>query len=457
MTQPNRGLQRVVHPPDLSVESANSSNDATEINRSLREAARTMHLVGPAPSCPRIAEDCEVMFSRVLVNSDATAGEVYKVSGFGENAKLALGKAPLEKIAMAAGITWDPSLSRRDDNGSNPYYCEYTAVGEVFDYDGRRMTLIGTKAVDLRDGAAMWQDAHERARDKAIAAAEEANDNRDLSSDQKRRALDDGYRNAEKEIRHARIHIVALAQSKARLRAIRSIGLKPSYTADELTKPFVITKLIWTGRTNDPVKSEIYARARAEHFLGSSRRAYGAELPAGLAPRALSAPPPVSEFRDIDDESDRAFTGFGAAPFIDGAEVQNGDTNGDHKDPGAAATDESQKPQPTEQSTSTETKPAQTAATLDTTEAENFIVRFGRDKGKRLIDVKKLDWLLDALTASIEDETKAQYLQKNKADRATILREQNRRRTMKHGGGDSRPTHEAPAAQTQPGKRTLFE
>jgi hypothetical protein len=442
-------------PADLSIESANSSNDATVINESLKAAAETMHLVGPAPSAPRIAEDCEVMFSRVLVNADPKVGEVYPISG---SSKFGLGKTPLEKIAMAAGISWDPELSRRDDDGSNPYYCEYTAVGEVFDFDGRRVTLIGTKSVDLRDGAALWQDAHERARDKAIALAEEANEDRPLNEEQQRIAISNGFRAAEKELRHARIHIVALAQSKARLRAIRSIGLKPSYTKEELAKPFVMAKLIWTGRTNDPVKAEIYAHARAEHFLGSSRRAYGGNaLPANLAPRQLAAPPPVSNFRETDDDADRSFSA--AAPFIDGAEVTNGN-GGEHSEAETAAPAATEAktdtPTPATAAPAAQAPAAQPTATPgDTTEAENFIVRFGRDKGKRLIEVKSLNWLVDALTASIEDESKAQYMAKNKADRAIILREQERRR--KAGTGAVPAQSSAPAAAQSPAKPTLFD
>lgn len=445
-----RSLQRqntnpggLILPPDTSIESANSSNNANEVNASLKAAAASMHLLGPAPSCPRIAEDCEVMFSRILVDPE-DKGQVYPISGGG--GKLGLGKVPLEKIALAAGITWDAEQSRRDDNATHPYYCEYTAVGSMFDFDGRTITLIGTKAIDLRDGAAMWQDAHERARTKAIELAEEANNGRSLDSEQRRRAIDDGYKNAEKELRHARIHILSLAQSKARLRAIRSIGLKSSYTKEELaSKPFVAVKLIWTGRSTNPATAAIYAQARAEHFLGTSRRAYGNSLPPSLAPRALNAPPSISDFRDEDDD----FTGYKAAPFIDGAEITNGGNGDEHKPESTTATANAETNAPKQES-----QPQQTAPS-DTKEAEGFTIRFGRDKGKRLIDVKNLSWLIDALTASIEDETKAQYLEQNKRDRAIILREQERRRT----GGGTAPAQQSSQTEqpTEPRRSTLFD
>ena len=399
--KPKSDTAVATRPVDTAVEAAGSSSNPHEITQSLEAANATMHLVSPASKCGRIPDGCEVMLSRVLVNADENLGEVYPITG--GRGKLGLGKVPLRKIGLAAGITWDPVLSRRDDNSSDPAYCQYTAVGYIFDFDGSEKTIIGTKAIDLRRGSALWEDAHIRAREKALDDAEgKLKRGQHLSGDQKQRALEAGYAAAEKELRHARIHILSNAQSKAEHRAIRSIGLKSSYTKDELTKPFVAAKLIFTGESSNPVNSEIYARARAEKFLGSKRAAYGAPL--ALPPAPNMAPPPITRQLDEDDY------------IPTGAIDADTNGNGDHHDDAQRETTEQQ-----HTAGETETTEKQTAK-AEIEKPPDFEVRFGRDKGKMVSDLndRGLSFLIDVFTSSIDNPDKAQYKDKNTRERAIV-------------------------------------
>lgn len=457
---------------NTGIDSANSSADPNYITEMLREAAERYHLVTPATRCGTIPDGCEIMMSQVLVNSDIKLGEVYPITGGG--GKLGLGKVTLEKIGNAYGITWDPQQSHREDDASCPEYCEYTAVAHYFDFDGREQTVFGTKSIDLRRGSAMWEDAHERARAKAIDKALTENDNRPLNSEQERRAIEVGYEKAESELRHARIHILALAQSKARLRAIRSIGLKSSYTKEELEKPFVAAKIIFTGRSDNPANEAIYAQARVDHFLGSSRRMYGTvaqpQITAGTNP-----PPPVSSARTYE-----------ADDYIDAAEipstVDNGtpvETAGEEKKPDAAASADAGKDSTAaaEQSKTAPEPQTQAATTQipahDTTEAEGFVCKFGNKdvKGKKLIDVsnRNIGWLAHALADSVADESKSQWIEKNKRDLRTVQREIARREllgikgdkaTGRTDGAAPASTAASQATNSTPadsGRRNLFD
>lgn len=406
----NQNTAVATRPVDTAVEAAGSSTNPAEITASLEAANQTMHLISPATKCGSVPDGCAVMMSRVLIDSNDD-GQVYPISG---SKKLGLGKVPLKKISLAVGISWDPVLSRRDDDGSDPAFCQYTAVGYLHDFDGSEKTIIGTKAIDLRRGSALWQDAHERARTKAIDEAKNGVRGK-LATDKERAALEKAYAAAEKELRHARIHILSNAQTKAELRAIRSIGLKSSYTVDELQKPFVAAKLIFTGESTDPQNREIYARARAEKFLGARHSAYG--TPA-LPPAKLSPPPIMNELDDDDYTV--------GAHVIDADE--NGNGNGHTSEPPQTGRQPQQTTLPTENADS-----EQGAAGDDTGEQQSessererppdFEIKFGKDKGKMVsqVDDAGLSWLVTVYDASIENPEKAQWKDKNQRERAIIL------------------------------------
>jgi hypothetical protein len=146
-------------------------------------------------------------------------------------------------------------------------------VGHIRQFDGTTLTLIGTKEMDVREGSAF--------------------------------ALDCANRQKLGELAMQRRHIVSHAETKARLRAIASLGIRRSYSKEELLKPFVCAKLSFTGRSDDPELRRAFALKRADAFLSSSNGLYGA--PPTLPPALGMAPPPVGtipdEVEDMGDDS----------------------------------------------------------------------------------------------------------------------------------------------------------
>lgn len=236
-----------------------TSRDAQVLTGQLQYAQANYHLVSPATSVGSLPEGCEVALCKVLIEG----AETYPVGG----GKKGLQKSALDKIAAAAGVSWDPRQSRRLDDGSDPYYCAYLAVGTYRHFDGTVITIQGTKEMDLRPGSAQVQKINETSSAAAV------------------------------QLRDTRAHIVAHAESKARLRAIRSLGLRSSYTDDELRKPFVVARLMWTGRTEDPTLRRIFAEMQAKAMIGGVQALYGHEpstAPIGALPAAAPhRPPPV--------------------------------------------------------------------------------------------------------------------------------------------------------------------
>lgn len=111
------------------------------------------------------------------------------------------------------------------------------------------------------------------------------------------------------QVREMRLHIMAHAETKARLRAIRSgLGLR-TYTLKELQLPFVVARLAFTGQSDDPETKRMFAGAIATAFLGGRRSLYGGEGVARPAVRAMAAPaaprlapPPVGSVAPDDDD-----------------------------------------------------------------------------------------------------------------------------------------------------------
>lgn len=233
------------------------------LNFLAREAAREAHLVSPSTSVARLPPGTSVALSAVYIDVE---NETYNVSG-----KRGLSKPALDKIAGAAGLSWDPFLSRRKDDGRDPCYCAWEAVCRVRQLDGVEIILTGSVELDLRDGSPTVDALASRAKDG---------------------------RSAWKQLRDMRMFITRHAESKAKLRAIRTLGIRSSYSIEELTeRPFVVARLMWTGESDDPELRKLFALKTADAFLGARSAIYGGPTHVGL-PAPSAAPPPMLALAD---------------------------------------------------------------------------------------------------------------------------------------------------------------
>lgn len=243
--------------------SVNQSNQANARLQWLASAADQAHLVSPSTAVGSLPAGTSLAFSMVQIDAD---NETYKTgskkSGDGWVDQVGLSKSALDKIAAAAGVSWDPILSRRMDDGSDPCFCVWQAVGRVRQLDGVELVLVGTVELDMRDGSPTVAALESRAKDGKSAAT---------------------------QLRDMRMYIVRHAESKARLRAIRSMGIRTSYARHELRKPFIVARLMWTGESDDPELRRVFAEKTADHFLGARNALYG-----GPAPLAIAAPTAVA-------------------------------------------------------------------------------------------------------------------------------------------------------------------
>lgn len=335
------------------------------IDARLKAAGERFHLCSPFTAVGVMPEGCGVQLALVKVDVDH---ETYDV-GFG---KLGLAKSALDRISHGIGISWDPMLSRRLDDGRDPHYAHYRAVGRYRASDGQQQIVIGEKEMDLRDGSPQCEALEERARKK--------------------------NKSADAQIREMRMHILGHAETKARLRAIRSMGVRTSYDRDELEKPFACARVVFTGKTEDAELRREFSKMTAASFLGGVTTLYGEQpghqrtLPAG----ETHAPPPVGAARDEDD--------------FDGDEGDYVDTDASCA---AAEPDASRKTQPQRSQSSS-----------------GGVIRLGKSKGTPIRDADDgaLKWYADVLRENIADPKRARFKSENERDLAAVEAEQARRR-----------------------------
>lgn len=222
------------------------------INERLAFAADQCHLVSPFPAVGRLPEGFGVQIALVYVHPPDTYPTKDAERPHG------IGKAALDRIGHALGLTWDVERSRRLDDASDPYYCHWRAVGRYRTSDGQVATIKGEKEMDAREGSAQISGK------------------------------------SPKQIAGLREHLMSHAETKARLRAIRTMGIRTAYSAEELKLPFACVRLVFTGQSSDPALRMRFAEMTAASFLGVRSDLYGREH-AGDRPTAL--PAPVVPFR----------------------------------------------------------------------------------------------------------------------------------------------------------------
>ena len=223
----------------------------------LKAASQKYHVISPVISTSSLAPGYGAALSVVNVDPSPASADTYSYEG-----GLALTKISLMRICAALGISWTDT--KRLDNGTRRHYWNVRVSGRYRAPDGTFQDIGDAREVDFTEGSAQ------------IAGK------------------------SEKEIAQMRKHGQQLAETKAKLRAIREFGIKPKYTKEELQKPFLVVRLSFMPDMQNPEVAKLVTAAA----LGVTHLLYGSQQPpadenGGDVPPELGGGQPAPAARQV--------------------------------------------------------------------------------------------------------------------------------------------------------------
>lgn len=376
---------------------AGTYSDPLVVAEKMKLAAEHCHLVGGLSSVPLI-EGYDVMITVVPIDlahtypTNPSAKKVahgHQLAKDDDEPKWGIGKPTLMLLAGAALLQWLGAT--RTDDGKDPRYAHIHVDGRYRGIDNMWRPVPGDRDCDLRDG-----------------------------SDQIKNKSPD-------EVDALRANMLRSTETKAKLRAIReAFGVPSSMTREELEKPFVFARQVFTGRSSNPANRDMFAVGIAIEHLGGVIAAFGPDQAANIVSALCSA----QQNRPAQQLPEAAPTTLLAAP------------------PAAA-------PPPALPPPAIKSAPARTEPRKPRAAGQNgpAVVSFGKKKGTPLTELEdsQLTWYIDAAKKSIADPEKAKWIDRNKVDLDNLLAEVARREHVAEALKKQPPTA-APAAKTDGSK-----
>jgi hypothetical protein len=214
----------------------------------------------------------------VIIDPSKDAGEVFNIGG-----KKSLGRIPLEKIASAVGIIWDPVTTTVIE--SSPTKSRAKATGALRKPNGEFIVLSEEKTVDLE---AIEAEQRLKTEDEAkLGKIVEVNGKivwnhtEDGKAFPKREPFKNEQDRAdwiEREIRKAMISYRKFkderAMTGAKERCVRALlALKSSYSDEELKKPFAFPRVL--PDVNKMLADPAIRQAAIERMTGAAATIFG--------------------------------------------------------------------------------------------------------------------------------------------------------------------------------------
>ena len=199
------------------------------------------NVLTPFTNISGMAPQHGIITSLILVNPDKEVGEVYADLPYLKG-NVALAKVGLRKLAECAGIS---TRTERTDDRRTLCYWEFKAIASYRGIDGAIITREATKEWDLRDGSPQMK----------------------------------GW--TANQIEEGRKHGLRNCEARAINAAIRECGcgVKQAYSREELKKPFVVCRVMFTPDMTDPAIKQLVTAAA----LGGTTALYP-PAPRELAP-----------------------------------------------------------------------------------------------------------------------------------------------------------------------------
>ncbi len=235
-----------------------------------------MNMLLPSSVIEGLAEFHSPVIDYEQLSPEPTDGDVYFHT---ESGKFAPTKQGLMKLALCAGIIWDPVRHRRTDNRGDRNYVSFQAVAGVRKADGSLVWLPAEYDMDFEVIEDKLQKQYRK----------KANEQKSKTEEQRQEYVDYCVR---RDLLYKREHKVKLCETGAMNRVIRMllVGLKAGYSKAELKKPFVVARIVFKPDYSDPQIRDLMIR----RGIDSMTSIYGGES-AG----EIHGEPLASDFSDI--------------------------------------------------------------------------------------------------------------------------------------------------------------
>ncbi|MCK5014264.1 MAG: hypothetical protein KAS66_10630 [Candidatus Omnitrophica bacterium] len=220
------------------------------------------NILGPTTSMEGLSEFHKVIVDSVRLSPNPADGDVYKHKDeFGDKpAQFILSGQALQRLAICAGVFWNSAETKA--TAQSQKYVAYSAVGCIRKTDGTPACFKAEADIDIDvEGDELREKFIEKRKGWAAKPWFKKMDT--TAQDD---YIDGKFR---KELNFKKKHKTKIAASSAKNRVIRVLlGIKKTYTQQELSKPFVMPRIVLQPDYNDPEVKRMMLTASIQAMTG---------------------------------------------------------------------------------------------------------------------------------------------------------------------------------------------
>lgn len=220
------------------------------------------NILGPTTSMDGLSEFHKVIVDSVILSSNPADGDVYKhKDGYGDKpVQFILTGQALQRLAICAGVFWNPAETKA--TAQSQKYVAYNAVGCIRKTDGTPTCFQAEADIDI--------DVESDELRESFIKKRKDWDNKPWFKRMDATAQDDYADSAfRKELNFKKKHKTKIAASSAKNRVIRVLlGIKKTYTQQELLKPFIMPRVVLQPDYSDPEVKKMMLTASIQAMTG---------------------------------------------------------------------------------------------------------------------------------------------------------------------------------------------
>ena len=240
------------------------------------------NLLMPSTEIAGLSEFHAPVIEKVFLSAKPDDGDVYPHDNAdaGQKKKWRPTKQALMKLSVCAGVIWSPSQSKRIDNGADRNYIAYRAVGGIKKPDGQAVFFSADYDIDFEVMEEELRDQYEK---KAQYLKKgQGQGERPATAQEKAEYIEYCVK---RDMLQKRKFKLRLCEAGAMNRVLRMLlGIKQAYTTEELSKPFVMARIVFRPDFSDKEVRQQFINAAIRNMVGVYGPGAAAETEKEAAP-----------------------------------------------------------------------------------------------------------------------------------------------------------------------------